>query len=201
MKTVLASGNKHKLEEIQAILKDFEYELITMADAGLVDFEIEENGLTFEENSLIKAQAVYDELGEITIADDSGLEVDHLNGRPGVYSARYSGENASYKTNNIKLLEELSGTNKEQRGAKFVTVITMLFPNGDKLVARGEIKGTILDSLEGTDGFGYDPLFYVESEGMTFAQMGSEQKNKISHRSNALVALGKLLKEYQSEKN
>jgi len=201
MKAILASGNKHKLEEISAILKDFEYELVTMYDAGLTDFEIIEDGDTFEANSLIKAEAVLKELGVTTLADDSGLEVAYLNGAPGVYSARYAGENATYKDNNKKLLEELAGVEEAKRGAKFVTVITMLFENGDTLVARGEVEGQIITELRGPEGFGYDPLFYVPEYDKTFAEMGSEVKNKISHRANALIELKKLLKEYLSEKN
>ena len=160
MKAVLASGNKHKLEEISEILKDFEYELVTMNDAGLVDFEIIEDGDTFEANSLIKAEAVMKELGVTTLADDSGLEVDYLNGAPGVYSARYAGENVTYKDNNKKLIQEMAGVPTEQRGARFVTVITMLFENGDKLVARGEVEGRIIEEEKGGEGFGYDPLFF-----------------------------------------
>lgn len=199
MRIVLASGNKHKLEEINDILKDFNYDLVTMHDAGLVDFDIEENGDSFEANSLIKAKAVFDELGEITIADDSGLEVDYLKGAPGIYSARYSGVGATDSSNNTKLLKELKGVTAENRGAKFVAVITMLFPNGDKIVARGEIFGEILEGIKGQTGFGYDPLFFVKEHNMTFAEMGSDQKNKMSHRANALVILKEKLKEYLSE--
>lgn len=199
MRIVLASGNKHKLEEINDILKDFDYELITMHDAGLVDFDIEENGDTFEANSLIKAKAVFNELGEITIADDSGLEVDYLQGAPGIYSARYSGVGATDASNNAKLLEELEGVTGENRSAKFVAVITMLFPNGDKIVARGEVLGVMLEEIKGETGFGYDPLFFVKEHNMTFAEMGSDLKNKMSHRANALIILKEKLKEYLSE--
>lgn len=160
-KVVLASGNKHKLEEIQEILKDYRLTLETMHDAGLVDYEIVEDGDTFEANSLIKAKAVMDELGIDTIADDSGLEVDALDGAPGVYSARYAGEHADYLANNEKLLKELKDVPDEKRTARFVTVLTMLFKSGDTIVVRGEVEGVIGHEAKGENGFGYDPLFIV----------------------------------------
>lgn len=195
-KVILASGNKHKLEEIQAILKDYKLELQTMHDAGLVDYEIIEDGDTFEANSLIKAKAVMDELGIDTIADDSGLEVDALNGAPGVYSARYAGENADYIANNKKLLEELKGVPDEKRTARFVTVLTMLFKNGDTIVVRGEVEGVIGYEEKGTNGFGYDPLFIVPELGKTFAELESHEKNALSHRANALKLLKVELDKY-----
>jgi len=195
-KVILASGNKHKLEEIQEILKDYRLELETMHDAGLVDFEIIEDGDTFEANSLIKAQAVMDQLGIDTIADDSGLEVDALGGAPGVYSARYAGENADYIANNVKLLKELSDVPEEKRTARFVTVLTMLFKNGDIIVVRGEVEGVIGYEAKGTNGFGYDPLFIVPELGKTFAQLESDEKNALSHRANALKLLKVELDKY-----
>ncbi len=195
-KVILASGNKHKLEEIQEILKDFQYELVTMHDAGLVDYEIIEDGDTFEANSLIKAEAVLKELGLPTIADDSGLEVDALDGAPGVYSARYSGEHADYKANNVKLLKALQGVADDKRTARFVTVLTMLFPNGDQIVVRGEVEGVIGHEEVGDNGFGYDPLFIVPEHKKTFAQLASNEKNAISHRANALRKLQVELKAY-----
>lgn len=195
-KVILASGNKHKLEEIQAILKDYKLELQTMNDAGLVDFEIVEDGDTFEANSLIKAQAVMDALGMDTIADDSGLEVDALNGAPGVYSARYAGEGASDDKNNEKLLKALEGVVDEKRTARFVTVLTMLFRNGHKIVVRGEVEGVIGYEPKGENGFGYDPLFIVPHMGKSFAELSPEEKNTLSHRANALVLLKRELDEY-----
>lgn len=194
-KAVLASNNKHKLEEIQVILKNFDFELLTMEDVGLGDFEIEENGATFEANSLIKAQAVFEKTGLPTLADDSGLMVDALGGAPGVYSARYSGEDKNYAANNEKLLRELSNTPQNDRGAQFVTVITMMFGLDDVLVARGEVPGHIGFTLEGEQGFGYDPLFVEAVSGKTFATMSSEEKNAISHRARALEKLMVMLKE------
>lgn len=195
-KVILASGNKHKLEEIQEILKDYKLQLETMHDAGLDDYEIIEDGETFEENSLIKAQAVMDELGIDTIADDSGLEVDALNGAPGVYSARYAGEDADYLANNAKLLKALENVPEEKRTARFVTVLTMLFKNGDKIVVRGEVEGRIGYEAKGNNGFGYDPLFIVPKLGKTFAELESHEKNALSHRANALKLLQVELDKY-----
>ncbi|WP_430883805.1 XTP/dITP diphosphatase [Fusibacter sp. JL216-2] len=195
-KVILASGNKHKLEEIQEILKDYKLELQTMHDAGLVDYEIIEDGETFEENSLIKAKAVMDELGIDTIADDSGLEVDALNGAPGVYSARYAGESADPVANNEKLLKALKDVPDEKRTARFVTVLTMLFKNGHKIVVRGEVVGRIGYEAKGTNGFGYDPLFVVPELGKTFAELESHEKNALSHRANALKLLKVELDKY-----
>jgi XTP/dITP diphosphohydrolase len=191
-KVVLASNNQHKLKEIYQILKDFDYELISMKDTGL-DIEIEENGSTFEENSLIKAKAVSEQLGVITIADDSGLMVNALDGAPGVYSARYAGEPSNTENNNQKLLQALKDVPEEKRGAKFVSVITMYDPNGQTLVARGEAHGHIGYEYKGQHGFGYDPLFIDEHSGKTFAELSEEEKNAISHRAKALEKLRGLL--------
>lgn len=192
-KAILASNNKHKLEEIYDILKDFEYELISMNDAGLVDFEIVEDGDTFEENSLIKAKAVFDKLGIVAIADDSGLMVDYLNGAPGVYSARYAGEPSDYNKNNEKLLQELEGVPLKERTARFVSVITMLFSDGKAITVRGEAEGYIGFEYKGDNGFGYDPLFIDMISGKTFAELSSKEKNTISHRAKALELLKKEL--------
>ena len=198
-KMVLASSNAHKLEEIMEITKEFGIELITMADAGLGDLDIEENGSTFEENSMIKAKAVVDRLGIASIADDSGLMVDYLDGAPGIYSARYSGEDKNYDANNKKLLKELSGVAMEDRTARFVTVITLLTPDGKSLVVRGEIEGLIRESESGSNGFGYDPLFYIPEKGKTFAELTSKEKNEISHRANALIKLKESLKDFLNQ--
>lgn len=195
-KIILASGNQHKLKEIQSILKDFEFELVTMADAGFGDEEIIEDGDTFEANSLIKAKAVYEKLGLASLADDSGLSVDFLGGAPGVYSARYSGEPKSDQRNNEKLLEALKDVPVDQRTARFVTVITLMFENGDTLVARGEVEGRIGFEPSGSNGFGYDPLFEVPALGKTFAELTESQKNAMSHRGNALIVLKQMIREY-----
>lgn len=195
MKAILASNNTHKLEEIHEILKDFNYELQSMRAAGL-DMDIEENGSTFEANSLIKAQAVVDELNCIAIADDSGLMVDALGGAPGIYSARYAGEPSDSDKNNEKLLCSLA--EHTNRKAKFVSVITMLFPNGDKIVARGEAHGTIGFEYKGDNGFGYDPLFIDDISGKTFAELTGQEKNERSHRAKALEILKAKLEERNS---
>lgn len=185
MKIFLATGNKKKISEIEKILKDTDIELVSIND-GIEIPEVVEDGKTFEENSLKKAKEIAKYTGMITIADDSGLCVEALGGAPGVYSARYSGENATYESNNEKLLKELAG--KENRKAKFVTVITLCKPSGEHYSFRGEIEGVIIDELRGTDGFGYDPLFYLPEYGKTFAEI-PEIKNRISHRAKAIKAL------------
>lgn len=195
-KIVLASGNSHKLVEIQSILSDFEFELITMADAGFGDEEIIEDGDTFEANSLIKAKAVFEKLGIASLADDSGLSVDYLGGAPGVFSARYSGEPKSDQRNNMKLLEALKDVPTDKRTARFVTVITLMFENGDTLVARGEVEGRIGFEPVGSNGFGYDPLFEIPKLGKTFAELTASEKNALSHRGNALVVLKEMIREY-----
>ena len=188
-KIVVASGNSHKIKEISEIFKEEDIMLVSMKEAGFGDEEIEETGDTFEENSLLKAKAVMKKLGGDVIADDSGLEVDALNGRPGVYSARYAGENCTYMDNNAKLIEELRDVKEAERGAKFVTVITYLFESGEKIVARGEVRGKIGYDLNGDNGFGYDPLFIVDGLGKTYAELSADEKNKLSHRSKALEIL------------
>lgn len=193
-KVVLASNNQHKLEEMKIILSDFGYSVLTMTEAGLKDFEIIEDGSTFEENSMIKAKAVLAQLGEITIADDSGLMVDYLDGDPGIYSARYAGEEVSYADNNKKLLSVLEEVPFLERKAKFVSVITMLFPNGEEIVTRGEIEGNISLQESGENGFGYDPLFYIPELKKTFAELTLDQKNEMSHRARALKQLKEKLK-------
>lgn len=196
-RVVLASNNPHKLEEMKAILDGFGYEVVSMAEAGLTDFEIVEDGETFEENSMIKARAVLEQLGEITIADDSGLMVDCLDGEPGVYSARYAGEDVSYADNNKKLMGILDGVPFLERTAKFVSVITMLFPDQQQIVVRGEVQGNIALQESGDHGFGYDPLFYIPEMKKTFAELSADEKNAISHRAQALIKLKERLKEIQ----
>lgn len=192
-KIVLASANQHKLKEIQAILSDFDYKLVTMAEAGYGDDDIIEDGATFEENSKIKAMAVFGRLGTAALADDSGLEVDYLEGAPGVYSARYAGEPKSDARNNEKLLAALDGVPFEKRSARFVTVLTLVFDNGETLIARGEVEGIIGFEPKGTNGFGYDPLFIVPELGKSFAELEDVEKNALSHRSNALKVLREMI--------
>ena len=203
MKILLASGNAHKIEEIRAILRreiGEEVELLSLCDVGFTG-DIEENGTTFEENALIKARAGA-KTGYICIADDSGLSVDALGGAPGVYSARYAGQPSNTEKNNEKLLRELRGVPPEKRGAAFVSTVALVFPKeGAEFTVRGECRGRILEEYKGTAGFGYDPLFYYEPAGKTFAQLSAEEKNRVSHRARSMekfIALLKTkLKEYR----
>jgi len=194
-KIVAASQNKHKIREIEEITKKFGMFIVPRDEAGVLDVEIVEDGETFETNSYKKAYEVMRLCGEITIADDSGLEVDYLDGDPGVYSARFAGEDADDKKNNEKLLSLLEGVPMEKRSGRFVSVITIVYPDGTNIVARGEVEGHIAFEESGDNGFGYDPLFIPLGYNKTFGDFTSENKNKISHRANALVKLRKLLME------
>lgn len=190
---IAATQNKHKIMEIDEITKDFGFEIISRDEAGVDDFEIVEDGKTFEENSFKKANEIMKVTGEITIADDSGLEVDCLDGAPGVYSARFAGENATDEDNNEKLVTLLRDIPYEDRTARYVSVITLVYPDGKKLVARGEVEGHIVLEPSGTNGFGYDPYFVPRGFDKTFGNFTMEEKNKISHRGNALKILRELL--------
>lgn len=183
MKVILASKNQHKLTELSVILSQLGFEIALESEYGL-DIDVEETGTTFEENSFLKADAVMKASGLPVLADDSGLMVDALDGAPGVYSARY-GHKASDKERTAYLLENMKDVPEERRGAKFVCVITCLFPDGRKIVARGECPGVIARAPHGENGFGYDPVFYLPELGMTYAELPSEQKNAISHRARA----------------
>ena len=193
MKLVLASQNKKKLAEMNDILSHLGVEVCSEAEAG-VDLEVEETGTTFEENSLLKARAVMEASHLPAIADDSGLCVDCLNGAPGVYSARYGGEGLSDEARYRLLLENMRG--QMTRTARFVSVITCCFPNGDVLTARGECPGTIAYAPMGEGGFGYDPVFFLPKLKKTFAQLTPEEKNAISHRGKALESFQAKLEEY-----
>lgn len=193
MKLVLASKNAKKLKEMNEILSGMGVEVCSQADAG-VDVDVEETGTTFEENSRLKAQAVMEASGLPAIADDSGLCVDALNGAPGVYSARYGGEGLDDAGRYRLLLSSMPAG--KPRTAKFVSVITCCFPNGDVLTARGECPGTIAFASMGEGGFGYDPVFFLPKLKKTFAQLSPEEKNAISHRGKALEAFQAKLEGY-----
>ena len=184
MKVILASKNPHKLTELSAILSQHGFEIALESEYGL-DIDVDETGTTFEENSLLKAEAVMKASGLPVLADDSGLMVDALDGAPGVYSARY-GHKSSDGERTAFLLENMKDVPDEKRTAKFVCVITCLWPDGRKIVARGECPGVITHEVHGENGFGYDPVFYLPELGMTYAELPSEQKNAISHRARAL---------------
>ena len=184
MKVILASQNQHKLVELSNILSKLGFEIALESEYGL-DIDVEETGTTFEENSFLKAEAVMKASGLPVLADDSGLMVDALNGAPGVYSARY-GHKSSDGERTAFLLENMKDVPDDKRTAKFVCVITCLWPDGRKIVARGECPGVITREVHGENGFGYDPVFYLPELGMTYAELPSEQKNAISHRARAL---------------
>ncbi len=184
MKVILASKNPHKLTELSVILSQHGFEIALESEYGL-DIDVDETGTTFEENSLLKAEAVMKASGLPVLADDSGLMVDALDGAPGVYSARY-GHKSSDGERTEFLLENMKDVPDGKRTAKFVCVITCLWPDGRKIVARGECPGVITHEVHGENGFGYDPVFYLPELGMTYAELPSEQKNAISHRARAL---------------
>ena len=192
VKIVFASGNKHKIEEFGAILKKYlpDIDVVSMKEVGIFD-DIVEDGLTFEENAMIKAKAV-SKYGYIGVADDSGITVDALDGAPGIYSARYAGEHGNDKKNNQKLLADMQGI--ENRNGAFVCAIACAFPEGmsnDDFCVRGECHGVLLHEEKGNGGFGYDPLFFVEEYGKTFGELSAEEKNKISHRAVATELFAK----------
>lgn len=189
---ILASNNAHKVEEIKSILEY--YSILTLKDINYTE-EIVEDGTTFEENALIKARTICKYSGKTAISDDSGLSVELLDGRPGVYSARYSKEQTDEK-NIEKVLLELNG---QKSKAKFVSVIALVKPNGTELTFRGECHGEIIFEKRGTNGFGYDPIFYVPSLDKTFAELSAEQKNSISHRKQSLEKFSQYLKEESDE--
>lgn len=193
-KIVFATSNEGKMREIREILKDLGMEILSMKDAA-VGADIVEDGDSFEANAVIKAKAVWEETGGIVLADDSGLEVDYLGGEPGIYSARYMGENTSYEIKNWNLIYRLNGVEKEKRTARFVCVIAAVLPDGRTLTARGTMEGLIAHEPAGDGGFGYDPILMLPEYGKTSAEITMEEKNKISHRGKALRAMKERLKE------
>ena len=195
MKVVLASKNRHKLEEISKITEKFDMELVLQSELG-VDIDVEETGTTFEENSFLKAEAVMKATGLPALADDSGIAVDALNGEPGVYSARYGFDESLDDWGRLELLlKNTEDVPDGQRQAQFVCVITMVTPDGRTIQARGEIHGELARAPKGENGFGYDPIFYYPPLGMTTAELSPEVKNSVSHRGNALKIFYEKLKE------
>ena len=193
MKFIIATNNKKKLREMGAILEKFGVEAVSLSEAG-IESDVEETGVTFEENSRLKAVAAMQVSGLPAIADDSGLEVDALGGEPGVYSARYGGDKCADDTERyLYLLDNMKNIPDGERSARFVSVITCVFPDGRELCARGEIEGEILREAKGEGGFGYDPVFFVREEGMTTAEMSQERKNEISHRAKSLKIMAEKL--------
>lgn len=192
-KIIFATGNKNKMREIRDILSDLGMEILSMKEAG-IDKEINEDGKTFEENALIKARAVAEDTDAVVLADDSGLEIDYLNKEPGIYSARYLGEDTSYEIKNQALLDRLSGVKKEDRTARFVCAIAAVLSDKREFVVRETIEGYIGEKPAGTNGFGYDPIFYVDEYGCSTAELSEEKKNEVSHRGKALRAMREVLK-------
>lgn len=192
-KIIFATGNEGKMKEIRLILADLGVEIQSMKEAG-IDMAIQEDGKTFEENAVMKAKAVMEATKALVLADDSGLEIDYLNGEPGVYSARYLGEDTSYRIKNQNLIDRLKGVPEEERTARFVCVIAAAFPDGRILTARGTIEGIIGYEERGEGGFGYDPIFWLPKYGCSTAELTMEKKNELSHRGKALRAIKKELK-------
>lgn len=188
-KLIISTGNKNKVEEIRDILKGLNIEVLSKTDIDLGDLDVIEDGDTLEENSIKKARALAEKVDFMVIADDSGLFVDELNGEPGVYSSRYAGEEGNDSLNNKKLLEKLQGITLDNRKGKFLTVIALITEDKKVFTVEGECKGTIGFELKGEGGFGYDPLFIPDGYTETFAEVGHDIKNKISHRAKALSNL------------
>ena len=197
-KIILASNNLKKIKEIKEILKGLPYEVYSLKDMN-IDIEVEEDGLTFEENAKKKAKEIHEYLLNkknsdfIVLSDDSGLEVDCLNGAPGIYSAWYAGEHGNDYNNNVKLLEDMKAFKGDDRSARFVCVIAVVFEDGNVKTVRGEVEGRIIEELKTEGGFGYDPLFFYNGFNKTFGEATPEEKNEISHRGNALKKLKEIL--------
>lgn len=193
-KIIFATSNEGKMKEIRLLLADMPVEVKSLKEAGIC-VDIDENGTTFEENALIKATTIGKLTNTIVLADDSGLEVDYINKEPGVYSARYMGEETPYSIKNQSIIDRLENAKGSERSARFVCVIAAYFPDGTTATTRGTIEGTIAYEEKGTNGFGYDPILYVEEYDMTTGQMDTELKNKISHRGKALSMMKEIIKE------
>ena len=192
-KVIFATSNEGKMKEVRAILEDLGMEVLSMKEAG-IHVDVVEDGKTFEENAVIKATEIQKVCGEIVLADDSGLEVDYLNKEPGIYSARYMGEDTSYRIKNQSLIDRLEGVEDEKRTARFVCAIAAAFPDESVEVTRGTIEGRIGYKESGENGFGYDPIFYVPEYGCTTAELSPEQKNEVSHRGKALRLMKEVIK-------
>ena len=193
-KIVFATGNEGKMREVRLILQDLGFPVLSMKEAG-GSLDIEENGTTFAENAMIKAREVWEKTGGIVLADDSGLVVDYLGGEPGVYSARYLGEDTSYEIKNQAIIDRLADAKEEERTARFVSAIAAVLPDGSELVTEGTVEGLIAHEPAGNGGFGYDPIFYLPEYGVTSAEIPIEKKNEISHRGKALEAMKIKLRE------
>ena len=197
-KIVFATGNEGKMKEIRLILADLGMEILSMKEAG-VCLDIAEDGATFGENAAIKAKAVWEKTGGIVLADDSGLVIDYLNGEPGIYSARYMGEDTSYEIKNQALIDRLKDAKGAERSARFVCNIAAVLPDGQEVHTEETMEGLIAETPAGAGGFGYDPILYIPEFGKTSAELSIEEKNQISHRGKALEAMKHKLKEIFGE--
>lgn len=193
-KIIFATGNQDKMKEIRMILENLGIPISSMKEAG-IDVDIVEDGTTFEENAMIKAEAIAKLTDAIVLADDSGLEIDYLNKEPGIYSARYAGTDTSYEIKNNLLLQRLEGVPDEKRTARFVCAIAAVFPDGSKETVRGTIEGRIGYEIAGEHGFGYDPIFYLPEYGCTTAELDPEKKNELSHRGKALRLMREIIEQ------
>ena len=191
-KIIFATGNQDKMREIREIMADMDVEIQSMKEAG-IQADIVDDGETFEDNARIKAQAIANDTDAIVLADDSGLEIDYLNKEPGVYSARYMGEDTSYDIKNQTLLDRLEGVPDEKRTARFVCAIAAAMPDGSCEVVRGTMEGIIGHEIAGENGFGYDPIFFLPEYGCTSAELSPEKKNELSHRGEGLRKIRKIL--------
>ncbi|MCI7596206.1 MAG: XTP/dITP diphosphatase [Lachnospiraceae bacterium] len=191
---IFATGNEGKMKEVRSILSDMNVEVLSMKEAG-IKIDVKEDGTTFEENAMIKARAIAAVCDDIVLADDSGLEIDFLNKEPGVYSARYLGEDTSYIIKNQNLLDRLQGVPEDKRTARFVCAIAAVFPDGSCETVTAAMEGQIGDEARGENGFGYDPIFYLPEYGCSTAELSMEQKNEASHRGKALRAMKQILLE------
>lgn len=192
MKIVIATGNVGKMKEIKSIFNNSDYEVVSMKEEGIAA-DVDENGSTFEENALIKAREIAKLSGHIVLADDSGLEVDYLNKEPGIYSARYMGEDTPYSVKNASLIARMDGVEFEKRTARFVCAVAAVYPDGKELVVRETMEGYIGYEEKGANGFGYDPIFYLKEFDKTSAEISLEEKNEISHRGKAFRAIKALM--------
>ena len=194
---IVATGNMGKIREIKSIMNDDDIEILSMKEAGL-ETDVEENGTTFEENALLKARAIHEKCKELVLADDSGLEVDALNKEPGIYSARYLGEDTPYSIKNAAIIERLEGVPKEERTGRFVCAVAAVLPDGKEIVVRETMEGYIGYEERGTNGFGYDPIFRPEGYEVSSGELPMEEKNQISHRGKAFRKMWEILSKVEN---
>lgn len=199
-KIIFATSNEGKMKEIRAILSDLDMDILSMKEAG-IDIDIVEDGSTFEENAIIKAKAIMELTGEIALADDSGLEVDYMNKEPGIYSARFLGEDTSYRIKNNYIIEKLKDAVGNERSARFVCAIACAYPDGEIVTTRGTMEGVIGEKETGSNGFGYDPIFFLPEYGCSSAELSLEEKNKVSHRGKALKEMKKRMEKRNEDTN